>query len=133
MQFQSGQVFLEMEDWDNAEKALQDACNIDSDNGGYLAHLAWAVYRNPRYRNSRAMQEKARHLLGRGLALERTAEGFAFKGWMHLDSGQETLAEAEFNKALKLNARLLIARRGLRQLEDKREQEKKGLFRKMFR
>lgn len=133
VQFQSGQVFLEMEDWDNAEKALQDACNIDSDNGCYLAHLAWAIYRNPHHRNSRAMQEKARHLLGRGLTLERSAEGFAFKGWMHLDSGQETLAEAEFNKALKLNARLLIARRGLRQLEDKREQEKKGLFRKMFR
>jgi len=133
VQFQSGQVFIEMEEWDNAEKALQDACNIDPDNGSYLANLAWTIYRNPQNRNSRAMQEKARQLLGRALALERTAEGFAFKGWMHFDSGQETLAESDFNKALRLDARLLLARRGLRQLEEKREQEKKGLFRKMFR
>jgi len=132
VQSQSGKVFIEMEEWDNAEKALQDACNIESGNGDYLAHLGWAIYRNPRNANSRAMQEKAKQLVNRALTLERTAAGYAFKAWMLLDAGQATLAEGDFNKALKLDARHGLARRGLRTLQERREQEKKGLFRRMF-
>jgi CheY-like chemotaxis protein/curved DNA-binding protein CbpA len=132
VQSQSGKVFIEMEEWDNAEKALQDACNIDPNSGDYQAHLAWAIYRNPKNAASRAMQEKARLLLNRALTLERTAAGFAFKGWMLFEAGQDALAEAEFTKALKLDARQQMARKGLRSLQEKREQEKKGLFRRMF-
>lgn len=133
VQFQSGQVFIGMQEWESAEKALQDACNIDPNSGSYLAHLAWAIYRNPKNETSRAMREKAGQLLNRALVLERTAPGFAFKGWMLLEGGQEALAEAEFNKALKLDARQPLARKGLRAIGEKREQEKKGLFRRMFR
>lgn len=132
VQAQSGKVFIEMEEWGNAEQALQDACNGDPDNGDYLAHLAWSIYRNPRNSSSRAMQDKARQLVNRSLTLERTAAGFAFKGWMLLEAGQDALAETEFTKALKLDARHGLARRGLRTLQEKREQEKKGLFRRMF-
>ncbi|AMV71105.1 hypothetical protein JCM30471_29260 [Desulfuromonas carbonis] len=132
VQSQSGKVFIEMEEWDNAEKALQDACNIEPQNGDYLAHLGWAIYRNPKNGNSRAMMEKAKQLVNRALTLERTADGYAFKGWMLLDAGQDSLAEGDFNKALKLDARHGLARRGLRTLLDRREQEKKGLFRRMF-
>ena len=132
VQSQSGKVFIEMEEWDNAETALQDACNIDPNNGDYQAHLAWAIYRNPRNAASRAMQEKARQLLNRALTLERTAAGFAFKGWILFEAGEDTLAEGEFNKALKLDARLQMARKGLRSLQETREREKKGLFRRMF-
>ncbi|HXV21586.1 MAG TPA: response regulator [Desulfuromonadales bacterium] len=132
VQSQSGKVFIQMEEWDNAETALQDACNIDPNNGDYLAHLAWAIYRNPRNAASRAMQEKARQLLNRALTLERTAAGFAFKGWLLFEAGEDTLAEAEFNKALKLDARQLMARKGLKSLLETREREKKGLFRRMF-
>jgi len=133
VQAESGKVFISMEEWDNAEKALQEAVNFDTGNGDYLAHLAWAIYRNPMNATSRATQEKARQLLNRALTLERTPAGFAFKGWMLLESGQETLAEAEFNKALKLDARSLLARRGLRALQEKQEQQKKGLFGRMFK
>lgn len=132
VQFQSGKTFLEMEEWAEAEKALQDACNIDPNNGAYLANLAWAVYRNPKHRQSQAMQDKARRMLARALTLEKSGEAFAYKGWMHLDAGQEVLAEAEFTKALKLDPRQLLARKGLRQLQERREQEKKGLFKRMF-
>lgn len=132
VQSQSGKVFIEMEEWDNAEKALQDACNIDPGNGDYQAHLAWAIYRNPKNAASRAMLEKARLLLNRALTQERTAAGFAFKGWMLFEAGQDALAEGEFGKALKLDARQQMARKGLRSLQEKREQEKKGLFRRMF-
>jgi len=132
VQSQSGKVFIEMEEWDNAEAALRDACNIDPNDGDSLAHLAWAIYRNPRNAESRAMQEKARQLLNRALTLERTAAGFAFKGWMLLGSGQDALAEGEFGKALKLDARQMMARKGLRSLQENREREKKGLFRRMF-
>jgi len=133
VQFQSAKVFLEMEEWENAEQALQDACNIDPDNGQYLADLAWSIYRNPKNSASRAMQEKARQLLGKALNLEKSAEGFAYKGWMHLDASQETLAESEFNKALRINSRQLLARQGVRAIQEKQDLEKKGLFRKMFR
>ncbi len=133
VQAESGKVFIEMEEWDNAEKALQEAVNFDAGNGDYLAHLAWAIYRNPKNAASRAMQEKARQMLNRALTLERTPAGFAFKGWMLLDGSQDALAEAEFNKALKLDARSLLARRGLRTLREKQEQQKKGLFGRMFK
>lgn len=133
VQAESGKVFIEMEEWDNAEKALQDAVNFDTGNGDYLAHLAWAIYRNPKNTASRAMQEKARQMMNRAITLERTPAGFAFKGWMLLESGQDTLAEAEFNKALKLDARSMQARRGLRTLQEKQEQQKKGLFGRMFK
>jgi CheY-like chemotaxis protein/Flp pilus assembly protein TadD len=133
VQFQSGKVFLEMEDWEAAEKALQDACNIDPENGDYLAHLAWSLYRNPRNLNSRAMLEKARQMLNRALVLERSTAGFAFKGWILMEAGQDSLAESEFNKALKLDARQSLARKGLRTLQEKQEQQKKGLFGRMFK
>ena len=133
VQFQSGKVFLDMEEWDSAEKALNDAHSADPQNGEYLANLAWAIYRNPRNQASRAALDKARQTPNRSLSHEKTADGFAYKGWMLFESGQDALAEAEFNKALKVNARSNLARRGLRQIQEKREAEKKGLFRKMFR
>jgi CheY-like chemotaxis protein/tetratricopeptide (TPR) repeat protein len=133
IQAQSGKVFLEMEEWDNAEKSLQDACNIDPQNGDYLAHLAWSIYRNPSNLSSRAMQDKVRQMLNRALTLDRGANAYAFKGYMLFEAGQDSLAEAEFTKALKLDARQAMARKGLRELQEKREQEKKGMFRRMFR
>jgi tetratricopeptide (TPR) repeat protein len=133
VQFQSGKVFLQMDDWDGAEKALQDACNIRPDSGDQMAHLAWAIYRNPANADSRAVLEKARLLLNRALGLERTPAGFAFKGWMLIEAGQDNLAEGEFHKALKLDARHALARQGLRTIEEKREQAKKGLFGRMFK
>jgi len=133
VQFQSGKVFLDMGEWDNAEKAIQDACNIVPQNGDYLAHLAWSIYRNPRNANSRAMLDKARQMVNRALTLDRVPSAYAFKGWMLFEAGQDALAESEFNKALKLDARNGMARKGLRELMEKREQEKKGLFKRMFK
>lgn len=132
VQFQSGKVFIDMEDWAGAEKALREAYNADQNNGVVLAHLAWSIYRNPKNHSSRAMRDKARQMLNKSLALGRNAEGFAFKGSILLEGEQPSLAEAEFNKALKLNARNSLARKGLRLIQERREQEKKGLFRRMF-
>jgi hypothetical protein len=52
---------------------------------------------------------------------------------MLFEAGQDSLAEAEFTKALKLDARQAMARKGLREIQEKRELEKKGMFRRMFR
>ncbi len=133
VQAESGKVFLEMAEWDNAEKALQEAVNAEPNNGDYLASLAWAVYRNPRYTQSQAMQNKAKQMLNKALSMERTAQGFAYKGWMLLEAGQESMAEAEFNKALKQDARQAMARKGLRTLQEHQDQQKKGLFKRMFK
>ena len=132
VQAQSGKVFIEMEEWDNAEKTLKDACTIEPDNGDTLAHLAWAIYRNPQYAASRPTLDRAKQMLNRAITMERTAPAFAFKGWILIDAGQESLAEGEFNKALKLDARNTLARKGLRRIQEKREQEKKGIFGRMF-
>lgn len=132
VQAQSGKVFIDMEEWDNAEKTLKDACALEPDNGDTLAHLAWAIYRNPQYAASRPTLERAKQMLNRAITMERTAPAFAFKGWMLIDGGQEMLAEAEFNKALKIDARNVLARKGVRLIQEKRAQEKKGLFGRMF-
>ncbi len=133
VQAESGKVFLEMEEWDNAEEALQQAVNADSNNGDYLANLGWAIYRNPRYSESQAMRNKAKQMLNKSITMERTAQAFAYKGWILLEAGQESMAEAEFNKALKLSASQTMARKGLRTLKNQQEQQKKGFFKRMFK
>lgn len=133
VQAESGKVFLEMEDWDSAERALQEAVNADPNNGDFLANLAWAIYRNPNYSNSPTMMNKAKQMLNKAISMERTPQAFAFKGWMLLEAGQESMAEAEFNKALKQDARQAMARKGLRALQEQQEKQKKGLFKRMFK
>ena len=133
IQFQSGSVFLEMGEYENAEKALQDAYALEPDNPRHTAMYAWAIYRNPANKNSRSAIEKARSLLGKSLVSGKSAEAFAFRGWMLLEEGREGLAEGEFLKALKVNPREGNARNGLKLIEERREAEKKGLFRRIFR
>ncbi len=130
--FHSGQVFLEMEEWNAAELAFQDACHIDPDNGDFLAHRAWAIYRNPKNAPSPAILEKAQQMLNRALSYKKSPQAHAFKGWMLLKQGQELHAEAEFTRALKLDARQLHARQGMKRIEENREKNKKGLFWRIF-
>lgn len=132
IQFQSGSVFLEMGEYENAEKALQEAYTLEPENSRHCAFLGWAIYRNPVNRSSKAARDKALSLLTRSLQLEKTAEAFSFRGWMLLDEGRDGLAEGEFLKALKLNPREMNARRGIRQIAERREGEKKGILRRLF-
>ena len=132
IQFQSGKVFLDMGEFENAEKALQDAYTLEPDNAGHAAFLAWAIYRNSANSNSRAAQERARTLLTKSLQIAKSAEAFAFRGWMLFDEGRDGLAEGEFLKALKINAKEPNALKGLRLISEKRENEKKGVLRRFF-
>ena len=133
IQFQSGKVFLEMGEYDNAEKALQDAYTLEPDNAAHCAYLAWTIYRKPGNQNSRTAVERARTLLSRSLQLDRNAAAYAFRGWMLLDEGRDGLAEGEFQKALKLSTNETLAARGLKSIEEKRAATNKGLLRKLFR
>lgn len=132
IQFQSGKVFLDMGEFENAEKALQDAYTLEPDNAGHAAFLAWAIYRNSANSNSRAALERARTLLTKSLQIAKSAEAFAFRGWMLFDEGRDGLAEGEFMKALKINGKEPNALKGLRLISDKRESEKKGVLRRFF-
>jgi CheY-like chemotaxis protein len=132
IQFQSGSVFLEMGEYENAEKALQEAYTLEPDNSRHCAFLGWSIYRNPVNRGSKAARDKALSLLTRSLQLEKTAEAFSFRGWMLLDEGRDGLAEGEFLKSLKLNPREMNARRGIRQIAERREGERKGILRRLF-
>jgi len=132
IQFQSGKVFIEMEDFKNAERALQEAYTLDPQDAATCAFLAWSIYKNPSNAGSRASLDKCRMLLSKSLQMGRCAEAFSFRGWMLLDEGRDGLAEGEFLKALKLNARERIAQTGLRQISERRESDKKGLFKRIF-
>ena len=132
IQFQSGSVFMEMGEFENAEKALQDAYTLEPDNASHCALLALAIYRNPANRSSKASLEKAKMLLAKSLQIEKNAEAYALRGWMLMDEGREGLAEGEFQKALKINPKESNARKGLNMIAEKRETDKKGLFRKIF-
>jgi len=132
IQFESGSAFLRMEEYENAEKALQEAYTLEPNDAKHCALLAWAMYRNPANRNSRAALEKVRMLLGKSLQCGRNAEAFAYRGWMLLEEGRDGLAEGEFLKSLKLNPKEAVARSGMRLIEEKREADRKGILRKLF-
>lgn len=51
---------------------------------------------------------------------------------MLLDEGRDGLAEGEFLKALKLNARERTAQNGMRLISVRRGAEKKGLLKRIF-
>jgi CheY-like chemotaxis protein/Flp pilus assembly protein TadD len=132
IQFQSGKVFLDMGEYDNAEKALQEAYTLEPDNGEHAAFLAWAIYRNDANKNSKAAQERVRTLLTKSLQIAKSAEAFAFRGWLLLDEGRDGLAEGEFLKALKINPKEPTARNGMKLIAEKREGDKKGLLKRFF-
>jgi len=132
IQFQSGKVFIEMDDFKNAERALQDAYTLDPQDAPICAFLAWSIYKNPSNAGSRASLDKCRMLLSKSLQMGRCAEAFSFRGWMLLDEGRDGLAEGEFLKALKCNARERLAQNGMRLITERREAEKKGLFKRIF-
>ena len=132
IQFQSGKVFIEMEDFPAAERALQDAYTLDPQDALTCAFLAWSIYKNPSNAGSRASLDKCRMLLSKSLQMGRCAEAFAFRGWMLLDEGRDGLAEGEFIKALKFDPRQRLAQAGMRVIGERREAEKKGLFKRIF-
>ena len=132
IQFQSGKVFLEMGEYENAEKALQDAYTLEPDNSGHTAFLAWAIYNNSADSKSKTTLERVRNLLTKSIQIEKNAEAFAFRGWMLYDEGRDGLAESEFLKALKINPREPVAARGLKLINEKRDGDKKGVLRRFF-
>ncbi len=132
IQFQSGKVFLDMGEFENAEKALQDAYTLEPENSSHAAFLAWAIYNNSANSKSKAAQERARNLLTKSLQIDKTPEAYAFRGWMLIDEGRDGLAESEFLKALKLNPKEANASKGIKMIAEKREGEKKGVLRRFF-
>jgi len=132
IQFQSGKVFLDMGEFENAEKALQEAYTLEPDNSEHTAFLAWAIYNNPVNGNSRAARERVQNLLTKSLQIAKSAEAFAFRGWLLFDEGRDGLAEGEFLKALKINPKEPTARKGMKSIADKRESDKKGILKRFF-
>ncbi|MBI1922178.1 MAG: response regulator [Geobacter sp.] len=132
IQFQSGKVFLDMGEYENAEKALNDAYTLEPDDPDHCAFLAWAIYRNPANRSSQTAREKARGLLVKAMQYGKISETFSFRGWMLLDEGRDGLAEGEFQKALRTNPGDRLAQKGLRQIAEQREGEKRGLLKRFF-
>ncbi|HWP35261.1 MAG TPA: tetratricopeptide repeat protein, partial [Thermodesulfobacteriota bacterium] len=132
VQYQSGLAFLEQKDFEAAERALTMALNLEARPEGY-AHLAWAVFNNPRNPRGRSTLERAKSLLTRSLSLGPTADAYAYRGAILLAEGKPGLAEADFQKALRLAPTHRLARRELAALEARRAEAERGFFRRLFR
>ncbi|HEY6011269.1 MAG TPA: response regulator, partial [Nitrospirota bacterium] len=107
--------------------------NIDPNKPEYLAYLALAVYNNPGNRGNQSARRRAKDLVNKSLQLGKLSIAYALKGTIYLDEGGMNFAEAEFKKALRLNPNNKTALKKLEQIEEKREEEKKGLFQRMFK
>ncbi|HUT52907.1 MAG TPA: response regulator [bacterium] len=125
--FQSGMAFMEMGDWDGAEKSLSEAMSLTPDNAEIIAQYAYALYN--KNRKSKVMQKRVQELLAQALKIKpRCAPAFAYRGALLLDDEKAALAEADFKKALSLNPRYRFALKGLKKIEQRQLEEKKGLF-----
>lgn len=133
IQFQSGKVFLEDSEYDSAEKAFLNCINIFSKKPEYYAYLALAIYNNPVNKGNATSVNRAKELINKSLKLGKLSIAYALKGTILLDEGNLTLAEAEFNKALRINPGNKTALKKLEIITERREQKKKGLFRKIFK
>ena len=133
IQFQSGKVFVEQGQYASAEKSFMNCLNIDPNKPEYLAYLALAVYNNPAHKGNPAEKKRAKDLVNKSLQLGKLSIAYALKGTIYLDEGGLNFAEAEFNKALKLNPNNKTALKKLAEIKAKRDEEKKGLFQRMFK
>lgn len=133
VQFQSGKVLLEQGQYEGAEKAFTNCMTIDPDKAEYQAYLAFTIYHNPSNRGNLAAIKKAKDLANKSLLREKLPITYALKGAMLFDEGMLNLAESEFNKALKLNPNNKIALKNMELIRQKREEEKKGFFQRMFK
>jgi DNA-binding response OmpR family regulator/tetratricopeptide (TPR) repeat protein len=125
--YQSGMAFLQMEDWEGAEKSLGEAASLDPRNADCLAHLAFATFM--RNRRNKSAQVKANELLTRALKLKPAcAPAFAYRGTLLIQEEKFALAEAELKKALRLNPRLRHALAQMKLIEEHKQKEKKGLL-----
>ncbi|MDH4164482.1 MAG: DnaJ domain-containing protein, partial [Nitrospirota bacterium] len=133
VQFQSGKVMLEQGQYEGAEKAFTNCMTIDPNRAEYLAYLAFATYHNPANKGSAADIKRAKDMVNKSLVMEKFPIAYALKGTMLLDEGLLNLAEAEFGKALKLNPNNKIALKSMEFIRQRREEEKKGFFQRMFK
>lgn len=133
VQFTSGKVFLEEGQFEGAEKAFTNLVNMVPDKSEYLTYLALAMYNNPVNRRSGVSVKKVKDLINKSLKLGKLSMTYALKGALFFDEGNLSLAEAEFNKALKINPSNKTATKKMEEIRGRREQEKGGLLKRMFK
>ncbi len=133
IQFQSGKVFVEQGQYESAEKAFTNCVMMDPEKAEYLAYLALAIYHNPANKENPAAARRAKDTVNKSLQLGKLSIAYALKGTMYLDEGGLNFAEAEFNKALRLNPNNKTALKKLEIIKAKREEDKKGIFQRMFK
>ncbi len=131
VQLQSGEAFVAQGDFESAERALTSALTLVPTPEAQ-AHLAWAIFKNPRNAGSKSALERAKGLLARSLAAKPSADAFAYRGVIYITEGKISLAEVELQKAIRLAPRHRLASRELAALEEKRAQDERGFFRRLF-
>ena len=131
VQFESGKAFVEMEEYNSAEQAFLEAIDLNPNVAAYHAWLGWAIYSKNTENSSNV--SRAKKEIATALKTDsRCAIAFAFKGAIILDQGNLDLAEVELRRALKFNPRSKFARRNLKDLQSRRESEKKGIIGRIF-
>lgn len=130
--FQSGMAFLEMSDWDGAEKSLGEAAALAPNNADILANWAYAIFN--KNRKSKSVLKRSHEIIAQALKIKpKCAPAFAYRGVLLLEEEKVALAEGDFRKALSINPRNRLALKGLKKIEAMKEGEKKGLFGRLMK
>ena len=130
--YQSGMAFLEMSDWDGAEKSLGEAAALAPQNAEILANWAYAIFN--KNRKSKSVLKRSHEIIAQALKIkQKCAPAFAYRAVLFLEEDKAALAEGDFRKALSLNPRYKLALKGLKKIELMKEADKKGIFSRLMK
>lgn len=137
MEFKKGQSFLRVKNFEDAEKSFQTAVDMNPEEGEFYAYLGWAIYN----KNGRSQEEadKAKEYVAKAISMShRMAMPYYFLGYMYRVEGSLEAALKEFDRALKLDPKLVEPLREIRLINIRKEKEgkqvtNKGIFSKLFK
>lgn len=137
MEFKKGQSFLRVKNFNDAEKSFQTAVEMNPEEGEFYAYLGWAIYNKPGKSPDEAV--KAKEYVTKGISMShRMAMPYYFLGYIYRVEGNLEAALKEFDRALRLDPKLVEPLREIRLINIRREKEEKagknkGIFSKLFK
>ncbi len=133
--FQKGMLLLQVKKYEDAAKSFTEALELNPNEIECLLYHAWTTYKSSAKDKDSAAQ--ARTSLLRAVTINpKLSQAHLYLGHISKDEGNAKKAQRSFEKAIQCNPNCTEALRELRLLnmrKDKTENEKKGLFGKIFK
>ncbi|MCK5237573.1 MAG: DnaJ domain-containing protein [Deltaproteobacteria bacterium] len=131
MEFKKGQNMLRFGNFADARECFQKAVDYYAEDAESFAYLGWCIFNSPG--RSKEEAEEAKEYINKSISMNKQlAEPHYFFGVILRAEGDFEGALSRQNKALKLDKNLMGAQSEIR-LVNKRIQESKGIFQKLFR